>query len=73
MNTKQKKMEFKNAFEELEELVGEFETKEINLDDGLKKFERGLELAKFCRDHIEAVENKVVEIKKKYSDILGED
>ena len=52
-------MEFKTAFQELEELVGEFETKEVDLDEGLKKFERGLELAKFCKDHIEKVENRV--------------
>ena len=39
----------------------------MDLDEGLKKFERGLELATFCKDKLTEVENKVEEIKKKFS------
>ena len=42
-------------------------------EEGLKKFERGLELAKRCRLRLAEVENKVVRIKEKFSDFADGD
>lgn len=64
-----KKPTFAQAFSELEEITGWFETAEVDLDEGLKKFERGLELAKLCKEKLAEVENKVVELKKKFEDV----
>lgn len=61
-----KKPSFESAFGELEKIVGELEGGEVKLDDSLKKFERGLELAAFCRERLKSVENKVHEIKSKF-------
>ncbi len=58
---------FAEAFRELEEITSWFETTEIDLDEGLKKFERGLELASVCKKKLAEVENKVVELKKKFA------
>lgn len=58
---------FSEAFAELETITTWFETEEVDLDEGLKKFERGLELAKVCKQKLAEVENKVVELKKKFS------
>lgn len=58
---------FAEAFRELEEITSWFETTEIDLDEGLKKFERGLELASVCKQKLAEVENKVVELKKKFA------
>ena len=63
-----KKANFAEAFKELEEIVGWFEASEVDLEEGLKKFERGLELAKKCRVRLTEVENKVTQIKEKFSD-----
>tara|TARA_Y100000031_G_C8184557_1_gene368271 strand:+ start:385 stop:591 length:207 start_codon:yes stop_codon:yes gene_type:complete len=63
-----KKIDFAKAFEELEKITEWFETEEVDLDQGLKKFERGLELASVCKKKLSEVENKVSEIKKKFSD-----
>ncbi len=63
------KFNFAKAFSELEEITEWFESDGADLDEGLKKFERGLKLAKDCKDKLREVENKVVEIKKKFSDI----
>lgn len=61
-----KKENFAKAFEELEDITRWFEGDEVDLDEGLKKFERGLELAKMCKDKLSEVENKVKEIKTKF-------
>ncbi len=62
-----KKANFAEAFKELEEIVRWFESTEVDLEEGLKKFERGLELAKKCRARLGEVENKVTQIKEKFS------
>ena len=63
-----KKANFAEAFKELEDIVQWFEASEVDLEEGLKKFERGLELAKKCRSRLAEVENKVTQIKEKFSD-----
>lgn len=59
---------FEQAYQELEKIVSEFESGEIDLDLGLKKFERGLELASELKKRLSEVENKVIEIKKKFGE-----
>lgn len=60
------KINFQKAFEELEGITEWFEKGEVDLDEGLKKFERGLELASACKEKLSEFENKVKEIKVKY-------
>ncbi len=72
MASKIKKPTFEESFRELEKIVAEFESKEVDLEKGLAGFERGMELAQFCKKHLEEVENKVVEIKKRFGGVLGE-
>lgn len=62
-----KKTSFADAFQELEEITAWFETADVDLDEGLKKFERGLELAQVCKGKLAEVENKVVDLKKKFA------
>ncbi|MFH1252782.1 MAG: exodeoxyribonuclease VII small subunit [Candidatus Uhrbacteria bacterium] len=57
---------FSQAFEELEQITAWFEKGEADLDEGLKKFERGLELAKLCKGKLSEVENKIKELKLKF-------
>lgn len=67
------KVNFAEAFTELETIVRWFESTDVDLEEGLKKFERGLELAKKCRARLAEVENKVTEIKEKFSDLGAPD
>jgi len=62
------KTDFAKAFKELEEIVEWFEDAEVDLEEGLARFERGLELASRCRTRLKEVENKVTKIKAKFSD-----
>ncbi len=61
--------DFGAAYKELEEIVAWFEKGEIDLDAGLEKFERGLALAKKCKDRLKDVENKVSAIKVKFDEL----
>ena len=63
-----KQPSFAEAFKELEELTEWFETEEVDLDEGLQKFERGLELSQICKKKLQEVENKVTTLKKKFGD-----
>lgn len=61
-----KEISFQQAFVELEKLTEWFETEEVDLDEGLKKYEQGLELAEICKKKLSEVENKVTKLKKKF-------
>lgn len=61
-----KQINFEKSFKELEKIVEKFEAGEIDLDQSLKEFERGLELAEKLKSRLSEVENKVIEIKQKF-------
>lgn len=62
-----KKINFAHEFKELEAITEWFEKEDIDLEEGLKKFERGLELASSLKEYLGKVENKVKEIKAKFA------
>lgn len=66
MMTKKEQFNFNQAFSELEKISQELEAEDVDLEVGLKKLERGLELAKKCQARLAQVENKVLEVKKKF-------
>ncbi|MFA4845423.1 MAG: exodeoxyribonuclease VII small subunit [Patescibacteria group bacterium] len=78
--TKKPSINFAKAFEELEKITQWFDSQDqparmtgirsdgLDLDLGLKQFERGLELASELKKKLSEVENKVEEIKQKFSD-----
>lgn len=50
---------FDEALRELEELVETLEQGDLSLEDSLAKFERGIGLARECRDALAAAEQRV--------------
>ena len=63
-----KSFNFGEAYAELEGIVQELETREIDLDKDLPKFERGMKLAKLLQKRMSEAENKVEEIDLKYKE-----
>lgn len=57
---------FAEQFSELEEITRWFERGDADLDEGLKKYERGLALASQCRARLQEIENTVISLKKQY-------
>ena len=67
-----KKIAFADAFQELEAITEWFETQNVDLDEGVKKFERGLELAAMLKAKLADVEDTVVTLKKKFAALEDE-
>lgn len=57
---------FAQQFAELESIVSSFEKNNLDLDESLKQFERGLQLTEQLKKILDTAENRIVELKKKY-------
>lgn len=68
MPKKKEQFNFSQAYSELEKIVNEFESREIDLEKDLPKFERGMELAAQLQKKLREMENKVIDIEKRYGD-----
>lgn len=69
MTAKKKQPSFSEGFEELEKITEWFDSEEnLDLEKGLKQFERGLELAGDLKKRLSEVENKVEEIRSKFEE-----
>lgn len=78
MTTKQptnidQELSMQGAFSELEEIVAEFETGNVDLEKSLPKFKKGLELAKFLKKRLKTLENEIEEIKEQYQEVEAVD
>lgn len=62
-----KPFEFEKSLKELEAITAWFESSDIDLDAGLAKFERGMELAAELKSHLASVENRVEKIRQRFS------
>ena len=60
-----KNKKFEEALKELEEIVEEFENKEVDLDTSIKKFKKGTELLKYCESILNEAEGKIYALLEK--------
>lgn len=58
---------FAEQFEELERIVTLFESGKLDVDESLKYFEKGLQLAEQLKKQLESVEQQVTSLKRKYT------
>ncbi len=63
-----KEFNFKKAFAELEEISTWFQNPDIDLDEALKKYQRGLALIKEAQAHLKETENDFRAVAKKTSE-----
>jgi len=52
------KKTFESAMEELEKIVDELETTDADLDKSISLFEKGMKLSSFCKEKLDAAEQK---------------
>lgn len=64
MEKKAKKITFEDALEELEAIASKLESGELTLDQSIQYYERGVELARFCREKLEEAERKIEVLQK---------
>ena len=54
-----KKQTFENAMKQLEQIVLDLETGDPPLEQALKKFEEGVQLARYCSEKLDETEKKI--------------
>jgi exodeoxyribonuclease VII small subunit len=59
-----KKITYKDAIEEIEEIVSLMENEELDVDDLTVKVKRAAQLLKFCKEKLYETENEVAKIMK---------
>lgn len=68
MTKKDDQFNFKEAFETLEEINEWFQSEDMDLDEGLKKYREGAELIKQAKSRLTEVENEFKDIREELSD-----
>lgn len=63
----EEKFNFTESYKEIEEINEWFQGEDIDLDEALKKYERGMELVEKCRERLRETENRFEQIREKYS------
>ena len=56
------KLTFEQAFQQLEEAIQALETGELPLEESLKVYERGMLLARYCENKLDAAEQRASQV-----------
>ena len=72
MSKEENKLSFEEAIKELEEVINQLESGQLNLDDSISKFEKGVELSKYCNNILENAEKKITILTNKDGNIVEE-
>lgn len=62
--------DYESSFRELENIIRELESKDISLEDSIKKYEKGIELYKYLNNTLKAYEGKIKTIAEENSDFI---
>ena len=62
---RKEKESFEEKMQKLEQIVGELEKGDLNLDDSVKKLEEGINISKECNKILEDAEKKITILVKK--------
>lgn len=52
-------LSFEEAINELEKTVNELEVEKLTLDESVKKFQKGMELSKYCNELLDKAEKDI--------------
>ncbi|WP_148465409.1 exodeoxyribonuclease VII small subunit [Peptoniphilus harei] len=64
--------DYESSFRELENIIRELESKDISLEDSIKKYEKGIELYKYLNNTLKAYEGKIKTIAEENSEFIEE-
>lgn len=62
--------DYESSFRELENIIRELESKDISLEDSIKKYEKGIELYKYLNNTLKAYEGKIKTIAEGNSEFI---
>jgi exodeoxyribonuclease VII small subunit len=61
---KEKEVKFEDKIKELETIIGELESGEIDLDSSIEKYTRAMKLVNECDDRLKGIEEQINKIVK---------
>ena len=64
--------DYESSFKELENIIKELESKDISLEESIKKYEKGIELYKYLNNTLKAYEGKIKTIAEENSEFIGD-
>jgi len=70
MASKEKELSFEDKIRELEDIVKELESGEVNLDEAIEKYTKAMKLAKECSDRLNSATEKVNKILKENGELV---
>ena len=70
---KEKELSFEEKIRELEDIVKELESGDVNLDDAIEKYTKAMKLAKECSDRLNKATEKVNKILKENGELVDFD
>lgn len=73
MSAQKKQKDYESALERLEEITDLLESGDKSLDDSIKLYTEGLEIAKFCDEKLAEAEKKIKIISEKNGSIVEEE
>lgn len=65
-------MKFEEAMDNLNAIIKKLEDKDIELDEGIELYQKGLELARLCLTSLEEAKGRITLIKKEFSKLIEE-
>ena len=68
-----KELNFEKTMKELEDVVQKLETGDLNLDDSIKEFEKGMKLSKSASKYLEDAEKKITVLVNDVQDNITEE
>lgn len=66
MNTKKESLQYQDMLKEVQKILSELSSSDIDLDTLVNKIERGYELITLMKTRLEEIKNKVEELKTNY-------
>lgn len=57
------KINFTKSYDELQKITAWFERDEVDIEEGIKQFEKGMELVKELKEYLQTMEVKISKLK----------
>jgi exodeoxyribonuclease VII small subunit len=63
-----KDVDYRKLSDELDKILGQIQSADLDIDEAVKHYERGLEIVKQLETYLKTAENKVTKVQAKFAD-----
>ena len=62
-----KKIDYKRLSTELDEIIGKLQSNDLDVDEAVKAYEDGMQIAKKLEEYLQSAENKIIKLKNDWA------